>query len=54
MWKGKPFDPLPRGRYSHADHGYRHEFGSKDEYRDRYTDAYHQAYVSTFRQYRYR
>jgi hypothetical protein len=53
MWKGKPFNPRPRGRYDDADHGYRHEFGNKHEYREHYTEAYRDGYVSTFRQGRY-
>jgi hypothetical protein len=53
MWKGKPFNPRPRGRYDDADHGYRPEFGSIHEYREHYAEAYRQGYISTFRRYRY-
>jgi hypothetical protein len=49
MWRGKPFNPNPRGRYDDADHGYRREFGDKHEYRERYSAAYRAAYQSTFR-----
>jgi hypothetical protein len=49
MWRGKPFNPNPRGRYDDADHGYRHEFGSKREYRERYSEAYSEGYERTFR-----
>jgi len=49
MWRGKPFNPNPRGRYDDADHGYRREFGDKHEYREQYTQAYREAYQSNFR-----
>lgn len=54
MWRGKPFNPRPRGRYDDADHGYRPEFGSIREYRQHYADAYREGYVRTFREYGYR
>jgi hypothetical protein len=50
MWRGKPFNPNPRGPYDDADHGYRREFGNKHEYRVQYSAAYRQGYESTFRQ----
>ena len=50
MWRGKPFNPNPRGRYDDADHGYRRQFGNKHEYRERYSEAYRNAYMSTFRE----
>ena len=53
MWRGKRFNPNPRGRFDDADHGYRHEFGSKHEYREHYAEAYREGYVSTFRGNRY-
>ena len=53
MWSGKPFNPNPRGRFDDADHGYRHEFGNKHEYREHYSEAYRQGYMSTFRGNRY-
>ena len=49
MWRGKSFNPNPRGRYDDADHGYRSEFGNKHEYRERYSEAYRAGYQSTFR-----
>lgn len=49
MWKGKPFNPNPRGRFGGADDGYRHEFGSKHDYREIYSQAYRESYENTFR-----
>ncbi|MBV9181693.1 MAG: hypothetical protein JO356_10300 [Acidobacteria bacterium] len=54
LWKRKPFNPRPRGRYDDADHGYRAEFGSIHEYREHYADAYREGYIRTFREYGYR
>src|SRR5579863_5325748 len=54
MWKGKPFNPNPRGRYDDADHGYRSQFGNKHEYREQYSAAYRNGYQSTFRRNGYR
>ena len=54
LWKRKPFNPRPRGRYDDADHGYRREFGSIHEYREHYADAYREGYIRTFREYGYR
>ncbi|HKW18696.1 MAG TPA: hypothetical protein VJO35_14410 [Terriglobales bacterium] len=53
MWRGKPFNPNPRGPYESADNGYRREFGSIHQYRDQYAQAYRQAYESAFRRRRY-
>ena len=53
MWRGKRFNPNPRGRYDDADHGYRHQFGNKREYRERYSEAYREGYMNTFRGYGY-
>jgi hypothetical protein len=50
MWRGKPFNPNPRGRYDDADHGYRREFGNRHEYREHYSEAYRAAYQNTFRE----
>ena len=52
-WRGKPYNPYPRGRYDDADHGYRREFGNRHEYRERYTEAYRQGYESQSRDQRY-
>ena len=49
MWRGKPFNPNPRGRYDDLDHGYRYEFGNKHEYREHYAEAYREGYMNTFR-----
>lgn len=49
MWRGKPFNPNPRGRYDDADHGYRHEYGNRHEYREHYSEAYREGYQRTFR-----
>ena len=48
MWRGKPFNPNPRGPYSGADDGYRREFGSIHEYREHYARAYRQGYAQAF------
>jgi hypothetical protein len=50
MWKNKPFNPNPRGRYDNADHGYRGQFGNRREYREHYSEAYRDAYANTFRE----
>lgn len=42
-WRGKPFNPYPRGR-NHADRGYERDFGSLHEYREHYTRAYYDGY----------
>jgi len=49
MWRGKRFNPNPRGRYDDADHGYNRAFGDRHEYREHYTRAYRDAYMSTYR-----
>jgi hypothetical protein len=54
MWKGKRFNPKPRGRYDDKDNGYRREFGSKYDYRRTYERAYYRGYENTFRQGYYR
>jgi len=46
--KGKPYQPYPRGKYAHADRGYRSEYGDKYAYRAQYTRAYHEAYEQAF------
>ena len=48
MWRGKPFNPNPRGRFDDADHGYRSQFGNKHEYREHYTDAYREGYQRNY------
>jgi hypothetical protein len=54
MWKNKPFNPNPRGRYDGADNGYRREFGDKREYREQYSAAYRDGYNKAFRRNGYR
>ena len=49
MWRGKRFNPTPRGRYDDANHGYRREFGNKHEYREHYMQAYRDGYMSIYR-----
>lgn len=49
MWRGKRFNPNPRGPYDDADHGYQRAFGDRHEYREHYTEAYRRGYESTFR-----
>ena len=51
MWRGKPFNPNPRGRFDDADHGYRRAFGNKHEYREHYAEAYREGYQNTYRRY---
>jgi hypothetical protein len=51
-WRGKPFNPNPRGRYAWADHGYRGEFGNINEYREHYAQAYQEGYQNAFQGYR--
>ena len=48
-WRGKPYNPYPRGSYRWADHGYRREFGDRNAYRDRYADGYRDGYEAAFR-----
>ena len=48
MFKNKPFDPEPRGKYDDRDHGYRREYGDKNYYRSQYTEGYRAGYQSAF------
>lgn len=52
-WRGKPYNPYPRGKYDDADHGYSRRFGDKHVYRQIYTEAYRRGYESAFRGYSY-
>lgn len=52
-WRGKPFNPNPRGPYDDADHGYRRRLGDKHTYRQIYSEAYRRGYQSAFRGYGY-
>ena len=47
MWRGKPFNPYPRG-HNHADHGYARDFGSIQEYRENYAESYREGYSRAF------
>src|SRR5205823_7225065 len=49
MWRGKRFNPNPRGRFDDADHGYQRAFGNKHEYREHYAESYRRGYESAFR-----
>jgi hypothetical protein len=51
MYKAKPFNPNPRGKYTHEDHGYRREYGDKFSYEEAYARAYQQGYERVFRRY---
>jgi hypothetical protein len=48
MWRGKRFNPNPRGRFDDADHGYNRAYGNKHEYREHYTEAYRRGYQRTY------
>ncbi|HEY7351271.1 MAG TPA: hypothetical protein VH596_00765 [Terriglobales bacterium] len=50
MWRGKPFNPNPRGPYDDADHGYSRLYGSRHQYREAYAQAYREGYQRTFRE----
>ncbi len=52
QWRGKPYQPYPRGAYRWADHGYRRDFGDVSEYREWYADGYRDGYQAAFRGYR--
>lgn len=51
MYRNKPFNASPRGRYDDRDHGYRREYGDKNSYRAQYTEGYRAGYESAFRRY---
>jgi len=48
---GKPYNPYPRGKYAHRDHGYRHEYGDKYAYMESYANGYRNGYERTFQRY---
>jgi len=52
MWRGKPFNPDPRGS-NHADRGYSRAFGDRYEYREHYSEAYRASYERVYRGYGY-
>ncbi len=49
MYRRKPENPYPRGKYEHADHGYRHEYGDKYSYETEYARAYRAGYERAYR-----
>ena len=53
LYKDKPFNPNPRARFDDRDHGYRREYGNKNDYKSEYTDGYRAGYQATFGRRRY-
>lgn len=53
VYHRKPYNPVPRGKYSHMDHGYQHAFGDKEYYRSKYDEGYRAGYDSVFNNRRY-
>ena len=51
MYKNKPFNANPRGKYDDRDHGYRREYGDRSSYKAQYSNGYRAGYESAFRQY---
>jgi hypothetical protein len=47
----KEYNSKPRGRFGDRDHGYRHEFGSRDRYKAEYTAGYRSGYDAIYRRY---
>ena len=43
---GKRYNSKPRGRFDDCDHGYRRQYGSKDQYKAEYANAYREGYDS--------
>jgi hypothetical protein len=41
------YNPNPRGRFDDEDHGYRREYGSRDQYRAEYANGYRAGYAAT-------
>jgi len=41
------YNPNPRGKYDDEDHGYRREYGSKDQYKTEYANGYRAGYAAT-------
>jgi hypothetical protein len=48
LYKNKPFNPNPRARFDDRDHGYRREYGDKNEYRTEYSNGYRAGYQAGF------
>jgi len=51
LYKNKPFNASPRGKYDDRDHGYRREYGDKSHYRAQYSNGYRAGYQATFGRY---
>jgi hypothetical protein len=47
--KNDRFDPIGENRYRKGDHGYRREYGSKEQYKNAYRDAFRAGYEQGFR-----
>lgn len=45
----KSYNSKPRGRYDDCDHGYRREYGDKNEYKAEYTNGYRAGYDAVMR-----
>jgi hypothetical protein len=41
------YNPNPRGQFDDEDHGYRREYGSKDQYKSEYAAGYRAGYAAT-------
>jgi hypothetical protein len=41
------YNPNPRGRFDDEDHGYRRDYGSKDQYKAEYANGYRAGYAAT-------
>jgi hypothetical protein len=44
VYKRKPYNPNPRGKYDDEDHGYRRENGNKNQYKADYANGYRTGY----------
>ena len=47
LQRNNRYNPNPRGKYDDEDHGYRREYGSKDQYKAEYTNGYRAGYAAT-------
>ena len=48
MYRNKPFNASPRGKYDDRDHGYSREYGDRNSYKAQYTNGYRAGYESAF------
>ena len=53
LYKRKPYNPDPRGKYDHRDRGYRREYGDKNSYRATYSEGYRAGYERVMNRRRY-